>query len=73
MMKFYVAVNYQHSQEWILDSSSTFHICPNREWFINFENINGGQVLVSNHMTCQENRNYHFKSNGQQKSSFRKD
>lgn len=30
----------------VLDSSYTFHICPNREWFSTSENISKGVVLI---------------------------
>jgi hypothetical protein len=49
----YVAVAHQPSQEWILDSGCTYHMCPNKDWFCDFENVNGGQVLMGNHMACQ--------------------
>lgn len=31
-----------HYDEWIVNSGCAYHICPNREWFFNFEKLNGG-------------------------------
>lgn len=28
-------------------------MCPNKEWFTEFEDVTGGKVLMGNHMTCQ--------------------
>ena len=28
--------------EWILDSGCTYHMCPHKEWFFNFEEVDGG-------------------------------
>ena len=30
-----------HSDEWILDSGCTYHMCPNREWFSSFQELDG--------------------------------
>ncbi|CAB4307464.1 unnamed protein product [Prunus armeniaca] len=35
-----------HSKEWILDSGCTYHMCPIREWFSSFEELDGGVVLM---------------------------
>ena len=32
--------------EWILDSSCTFHMTPRREYLMNFKQIEGGKVLM---------------------------
>ena len=32
--------------EWILDLGCTFHMCPYKEWFFNFEEVNGGVVYM---------------------------
>ena len=28
--------------EWILDLGCTYHMCPHKEWFFNFEEVDGG-------------------------------
>ena len=30
--------------EWILDSNCTYHMCPHKEWFFKFEEVDGGVV-----------------------------
>ncbi|KAM2623430.1 hypothetical protein TB2_027936 [Malus domestica] len=42
-----------HSNEWILDSGCTYHMCPIREWFSNFEELDGGVVLMGNNNACK--------------------
>ena len=32
--------------EWILDSGFTYHMCPHKEWFFKFEEVNGGVVYM---------------------------
>ena len=34
-----------HSNEWILDSSCTYHICLNKGWFFNFKELDGGVIF----------------------------
>ena len=41
------------SGEWILDSGCTYHMCPHKEWFFNFEELNGGIVLMGNDNSCK--------------------
>ena len=40
------------TDEWILDSGCTFHMCHNRSWFYTFEKVNQGYVLMGNNTTC---------------------
>lgn len=42
-----------HSEEWILDSGCTYHMCPNRDWFSSFEELDGGSVFMGNDNTCK--------------------
>ena len=30
--------------EWILDTGCTYHMCPRKEWFLKFEEVDGGVV-----------------------------
>ena len=32
--------------EWILDLGCTYHMCPHKEWFFNFEEVDGGVVYM---------------------------
>jgi len=34
-------VDYSDNVEWILDTRATYHVCPNRAWFSNFEKLDG--------------------------------
>ncbi|KAL5146576.1 hypothetical protein HKD37_06G016399 [Glycine soja] len=37
-----------NDDDWILDSAHTFHMMPNRDWFVKFQEIDGGKVLMEN-------------------------
>ncbi|KAG8478507.1 hypothetical protein CXB51_028390 [Gossypium anomalum] len=41
------------SEEWILDSGCTFHMSPNRDWFITYEMVSEGVVLMGNNTSCK--------------------
>ncbi|KAG2687294.1 hypothetical protein I3760_09G044700 [Carya illinoinensis] len=41
------------SDEWIMDSGCTYHMCPNRDWFTDFTKIDGGAVLMGNDSACK--------------------
>ncbi|KAL8471904.1 hypothetical protein ACS0TY_029223 [Phlomoides rotata] len=41
------------STEWVLDSRCSFHMSPIREWFQDFQNQDGGTVLLGNNQTCR--------------------
>ena len=32
--------------EWILDTGCTYHMCPHKEWFFNFKEVDGGAVYM---------------------------
>ena len=32
------------SSEWILDTGATYHLCPIKEWFKNFSELESGAV-----------------------------
>ena len=34
-------VSYLDNSEWILDIGAIYHMCPNRDWFSSFENLDG--------------------------------
>ena len=42
-----------HSDEWILDSGCTYHMSPNREWFFDLAELNGGVVYMGNDNACK--------------------
>ncbi|KAG6433809.1 hypothetical protein SASPL_105426 [Salvia splendens] len=41
------------SDEWILDSGCSYHICPNRDCFSTYESYDGGYVLMGNNSPCK--------------------
>ena len=38
--------------QWILDSGCTYHMTPRRDWFLEYESLEGGTVLMGNNMSC---------------------
>ncbi|KAG8496510.1 hypothetical protein CXB51_008987 [Gossypium anomalum] len=40
-------------EKWILDSSCTFHMSPNRDWFTTYETVSEGVVLIENNASCK--------------------
>ncbi|KAJ9542762.1 hypothetical protein OSB04_029268 [Centaurea solstitialis] len=40
------------SEEWILDSGCTFHMCPHRSWFHTYEKVPEGVVMMGNNDSC---------------------
>ena len=45
------SVCYSDASEWMLDTGSTYHICPRREWFASFEKLDG-MVLMGDDHAC---------------------
>ncbi|XXG43978.1 hypothetical protein AAC387_Pa01g3888 [Persea americana] len=39
--------------EWILDSGCSYHMCPYRDWFTNYQSIDDGKVLMGNNVVCK--------------------
>ena len=38
---------------WVLDSGCTFHMCPRRDWFVTYEPVDSGVVLMGNDAECK--------------------
>ncbi|KAK3011590.1 hypothetical protein RJ639_012236 [Escallonia herrerae] len=38
---------------WILDTGCSYHMCPNRDWFVTYRSFDGGKVLTGNDVTCK--------------------
>ena len=45
-----------HSDEWILDSGYTYHMCSNKCWFSSFKELDGGVVFKGNDNACKTMR-----------------
>ena len=48
-----VATSGSYSDEWLLDSACSYHMCPNREWFLSLTKLDGGIVLMGNDNPCK--------------------
>jgi hypothetical protein len=44
----YLASSSTHAdnEAWLVDSSASFHMTPHREWFLEYERYDGGNVFV---------------------------
>ena len=42
-----------HRDVWILDTGASFHICPRREWFTTYEQIDGGNISMADSTPCK--------------------
>ena len=40
-------------EDWILDSGSTFHVCPSKDWFSTNETVSTGVVMMGNNASCK--------------------
>ncbi|KAK3020186.1 hypothetical protein RJ639_047130 [Escallonia herrerae] len=38
---------------WILDTGCSYHMCPNRDWFVTYRSFDGGKVLMGNDVACK--------------------
>ena len=43
----------KYPDAWLLDSGSTYHMCPKREWFSTYKPYDGGSVLMRNDVVCK--------------------
>ena len=41
------------SSEWILDIGVTYHLCPSKELFTDFHNLESGAVVIENDHPCR--------------------
>ncbi|KAG8480151.1 hypothetical protein CXB51_024883 [Gossypium anomalum] len=58
-----------HSNEWILDSGYSYHMSPNREWFSDLVELNGGVVCMGNDNACKTIGIDSIKLNNQDRST----
>ena len=52
------AVGYSDNAEWILDTRTTCHVCPNMDWFSNFEKLDGCLTVMSDDHPCNVRDGY---------------
>jgi hypothetical protein len=49
-----VADGHTHYTDvWVLDSGASYHICPMREWFSTYEQLDGGNIAMANSSACK--------------------
>lgn len=48
-----ISPSTSNPDEWILDSGCTYHMCPIREWFFEFQELDGGVVYMGNDNPCK--------------------
>ncbi|KAH9668177.1 hypothetical protein KPL70_021322 [Citrus sinensis] len=48
-----IATDAQTKGNWVLDSGCSFHMCPNKTLFTNYETCDGGIVVMGNDLTCR--------------------
>ena len=41
------------TNSWILDSTCSFHVTPNKDWFDTYKLVNSGSVLMGNDASCK--------------------
>jgi len=46
------SVCHSNASEWLLDTGSTYHICPRRELFASFEELDGSLMSMGDDHTC---------------------
>ncbi|KAL8137788.1 hypothetical protein V2J09_003789 [Rumex salicifolius] len=46
-------VTYDNSNNWILDTRCSYHMCLNKKWFTSYKDINGATVLMDNEHGCK--------------------
>ncbi|KAH9751443.1 hypothetical protein KPL71_014298 [Citrus sinensis] len=39
--------------EWILDTGATYHLCPIKEWFTDFSELESGAIMMGNDQPCR--------------------
>jgi len=39
--------------EWVLESGCSYHICPDMDWFVTYQPVDGNNILIRNNMPCK--------------------
>ena len=48
-----VASTADSQERWVLDSGCSFYMCPHHEWFQEFNEYQGGSILLGNNKACK--------------------
>ena len=43
----------QDFESWLLDSGASHRMCPHKNWFTSYENVNGSSTFMGNNVSCQ--------------------
>jgi len=46
-------IGYSGDSEWVLDIGATYHVCPNMDWFSNFEKLDGCLAIMGDDHPCK--------------------
>ena len=49
----YVCNISECNEEWLLDSGASHHICPHKDWFVSYQIVNDGIVLLGDNHSCK--------------------
>jgi len=52
LVKVLTVSNFSVNNEWIMDPDCSFHMCPNIDWFQNFNNREIETVYMGNNHSC---------------------
>jgi hypothetical protein len=44
---------HEDHEAWLVDSSESFHMTPNREWFCEYERYDGGNIFLGGDSTTK--------------------
>jgi len=47
------AENYHNSDVWVLDTGASYHMCPRREWFSTYAQVENGCIKMANSSVSQ--------------------
>ena len=46
-------IGYSGDSKWVLDIGATYHVCPKRDWFSNFEKLDGCFAFMGDDHPCK--------------------
>ena len=46
-------IGYSGDSEWVFDTSTTYHVCPYKDWFSNFEKLDGCFAVMGDDHLCK--------------------
>ena len=48
-----MATENNQKGKWVIDSGCTFHMCPFRSYFTEYQEFDGGRVIMENNYICR--------------------